>query len=77
MDLAEKWSFTKEKTYSNSSGSKDAVVEFIVQSQVTTSYGHKCYEGCRNKGIVMYCMLMINDCILCIYNSLNILFLLV
>ena len=60
MDLAEKWSFTKEKTYSNSSGSKDAAVEFIVRSQVTTSYDHKCYEGCQNKGMVMHCMLMIN-----------------
>ena len=58
MDLAEKWSFTKDKTYSNLSGSKDAAVEFIVSNQVTKSYDHKCCEGCRNKGMVMHCMLL-------------------
>ena len=52
MNLVEEWSFTKEKTYSNSSGSKNAAVEFIVCSQVTTSYDHICYEGCLKKGRV-------------------------
>lgn len=61
MNLAEEWSFTKEKTYSNLSGSKDAAVEFIVHSQVTTSYDHKCYEGCQNKGRVLYCISMIES----------------
>ncbi|CAB4011939.1 Hypothetical predicted protein [Paramuricea clavata] len=60
MDLAEKWSFTKEQTCSNSAGSKDAAAEFIVRSQVATSYDHKCYEGCQNKGIVMHCKFMVN-----------------
>jgi hypothetical protein len=63
MDLTEKWCFTKEKTFSNSSGSKDAAAEFIVRSQVAVSYDHKCYEGCQNKGIMCLCC-VVTHCML-------------
>lgn len=54
MNLADKWSFTKDAVSNNLTGSKDAAAEFVVRSRVSTSYNHTCYdyEGCQNKGTV-------------------------
>lgn len=61
MNIADKWSFTKDANFSNFSGSKDAAAEFIVQKRASTFYNHNCYEGCQNKGPVH-----INTFLLCI-----------